>query len=196
MRFKMKVSVIVPIYNIKEFYLRKCIDSLLSQTLNEIEIILVNDASTDDCIEPILAEYERLHPLKIKVIIHLVNKHIGGARNTGLVAASGEFVGFVDADDYIVPEMYKRMYEEALSSKSDIISCDYMYVSPDFKVLSYEYGYNGVSMQDRILNPATHCTKILNRAMLMEHDIFFPENMAYEDNAIWGLHLLYAKKIN
>lgn len=96
-----KISIIVPVYNSSK-YLRSCIDSILKQSLSDWELILVNDGSTDDSGE-ICDEYAVKYPA-IRVI-HKENAGVSEARNTGLVAATGEYVGFVDSDDTIRPEM-------------------------------------------------------------------------------------------
>lgn len=117
-----KVSIIVPIYNVEK-YLNRCLDSLLGQTLKEIEIIAVNDGSTDSS-PNILNEYALKDP-RIKVI----NKHNGGvssARNDGLSMACGEYIGFVDPDDWADHEMYEAMYHHAINENVDIVMCTYI----------------------------------------------------------------------
>ncbi len=117
-----KVSIVVPIYNV-ERYLHRCLDSLLSQSLREIEIIAVNDGSTDNSLE-ILKEYTE----KDKRIV-LIDKENGGvfsARNEGLLATKGQYIGFVDPDDWIDKEMYEQMYETAIQEKADIVMCTYI----------------------------------------------------------------------
>lgn len=101
------ISVIVPVYKV-ETYLRKCVDSILSQTYQNLEIILVDDGSPDNC-GAICDEYAQKDP-RIKVI-HKKNGGLSDARNTGMEIMSGEFVGFVDSDDWIEPQMYQRLYE-------------------------------------------------------------------------------------
>ncbi|MCD8290271.1 MAG: glycosyltransferase [Prevotella sp.] len=113
------VSILVPVYNVAE-YLRQCLDSLIGQTLKDIEIICVDDGSTDTSSQ-ILQEYAKMDS---RVII--VNKSNGGlpsARNAGLNVARGKFVGFVDGDDYVDADMYSRMYKAACINKADIVVC-------------------------------------------------------------------------
>ena len=112
-----KVSVILPIYNVGK-YLRQSLDSLINQTLKEIEIICVDDGSTDDSYD-ILEEY-KLKDSRIKVI-HKSNKGTGAARNDGLRMATGECIGFVDPDDWVKPEMYEILYNEIKTRNLDII---------------------------------------------------------------------------
>lgn len=104
-----KVSVVVPIYN-TEPYLERCMQSLLSQTLKDIEIILVDDGSPD-CSPKMCDEYAQKDS-RIKVI-HKRNAGLGYARNSGLEIATGEYVAFIDSDDYIAPNMYEKLYNTA-----------------------------------------------------------------------------------
>lgn len=119
---KPKVSIIVPIYNM-ESYLTRCLNSLVSQSLIDIEILAVNDGSTDKTMK-ILTEYASKDS-RIKVI----NKKNGGvssARNTGIQASTGEYVGFVDPDDWVDYDMYEKLYNTAVTSQSDVVMCSYM----------------------------------------------------------------------
>ena len=116
----MKVSVIVPVYNTSK-YLVKCFDSLLAQTLGELEIIVVNDGSTDDS-QKIIDEFASKSD-KIKAF-EKPNGGLSDARNFGIERASGEFIGFVDSDDYVSAEMFERMYEKALEHDAEIVLCD------------------------------------------------------------------------
>lgn len=113
------VSVLIPVYNV-ENYLERCLNSILNQTLTEIEVICVNDGSTDGSLK-ILERYQKKDPRLI-----IVSKQNGGlpsARNAGLDKASGEYVGFVDSDDYVEPDMFQKMYETAVKEKSDVVIC-------------------------------------------------------------------------
>ena len=114
------VSIIVPVYNVEK-YLHKCIDSLLSQTLPDIEIILIDDGSTDNS-GNICDDYANNHK-NIKVY-HQKNSGPSAARNIGLQYAQGEYVGFVDSDDFISPDMYKNLYEIAKSKNIDLVTCN------------------------------------------------------------------------
>ncbi|WP_342042527.1 glycosyltransferase [Bacillus sp. OTU2372] len=119
---KPKVSIIVPIYNVEK-YLSRCLDSLLAQTLKEIEIIAINDGSSDNSLE-ILKMYG-LKDSRIKVINKL-NGGVSSARNVGIQHAIGEFIGFVDPDDWVDHDMYEVMYKNAVSQKADIVMCSYV----------------------------------------------------------------------
>ncbi|MCD7865027.1 MAG: glycosyltransferase family 2 protein [Clostridiales bacterium] len=113
------VSILVPVYNV-ENYVGRCLESILSQTLSDIEVICVNDGSTDDSLE-VLREYE-----KTDSRIRIIDKENGGlpsARNAGLDAAKGRFVGFVDSDDYIESDMFKKMVAASERDGSDVVIC-------------------------------------------------------------------------
>ncbi|MEH7416923.1 glycosyltransferase [Neobacillus drentensis] len=117
-----KVSIIVPIYNM-EMYLSRCLESLLAQTLYNIEIIVINDGSNDLSIK-ILREFE-LKDARIKVIDR-PNDGVSSARNEGIRIATGEYIGFVDPDDWINPIMYEEMYNNAITENTDIVMCSYI----------------------------------------------------------------------
>lgn len=114
-----KVTVCIPVFN-AELYLEDCINSLVSQTLNEIELIFVNDGSTDkslEILENYAAKYSNI------VILDQPNKGLGGARNTALKKATGEFIGFVDADDFVDIQMYEKLYSAAIQKDAEISFC-------------------------------------------------------------------------
>ena len=116
-----KVSIIVPIYN-SEKYMSKCIESILNQTLTEIEIILVNDGSTDNS-GKIIDNYAKKDN-RIRVI-HQDNSGPSVARNKGINIAKGKYIGFVDSDDYIEPNMYEELYNNANSKNIEVVMCSY-----------------------------------------------------------------------
>lgn len=122
-----KVSVIVPIYNVEK-YLKRCIDSILIQTLKSIEIILIDDGSTDNS-SNICDEYQQLDK-RVKVI-HIQNAGPSNARNIGIVEAKGEYVGFIDSDDYIEGEMYEQLYYQAKLFNSQMCCSSYYCEKPD-----------------------------------------------------------------
>ena len=117
----MKVSVIIPVYNVLP-YLQRCLDSVISQTLRDIEIIIVDDGSTDGSSE-FVDEYA-LKDERIKVI-HKENGGLMSAWTTGVRASNGDYIGFVDSDDYISLEMYDRLYSAAAQYNADIVICNY-----------------------------------------------------------------------
>ena len=113
-----KVSIIVPVYNTSK-YLSRCIDSLLSQTLKEIEIIVVNDGSTDDSLQ-ILRKYQALNPNKIYVY-NTENEGVSHARNYGVTKSSGQYLWFVDSDDCVEPNACEVLFEKANKDNNDLV---------------------------------------------------------------------------
>ena len=111
-----KISIIVPVYKVEK-YIHKCIDSILAQTFTDFELILVDDGSPDNC-GKICDEYAK-EDSRI-VVIHKDNGGVSDARNIGISRANGEYIGFVDSDDYIDKDMYKNLYESCLNNKADI----------------------------------------------------------------------------
>jgi len=171
-----KVSVIVPVYNVEK-HLRKCLDSLLAQTLEEIEIIAVDDGSTDSSAD-ILKEYEG-KSAKLKS----VGKENGGlsdARNCGLSYAVGEYVGFIDSDDYADPDMFQAMYEKAVERGSDIVECNLHHTYSDFEDTEVMAKYYG---PEELLCHGRHVAwnKIYRRAWLLDTGVRFPVGLIYED---------------
>ena len=127
---KSKVSIVLPIYNVEK-YLRRCIDSVINQTLREIEIILVDDGSPDDCGQ-ICDEYCKKDE-RIKVI-HQKNRGLSAARNSGIEIATSEYICFIDSDDYIEKDMIEYLYNNAKKYNTDITCCGFTNI--------YENGIN------------------------------------------------------
>lgn len=123
-----KISVIVPVYNVEE-YLDRCVESIVNQTYNNLEIILVDDGSTDDC--PAMCDKWAEKDNRIKVI-HKQNGGLADARNAGLSIANGDYIGFIDSDDYIDPDMYECLIHHAVANNADIAGCFYRKVGKDF----------------------------------------------------------------
>lgn len=147
---KPKISFVVPVYK-SEKYIRRCLDSLVCQTLEDIEIVCVNDGSPDNSLE-ILKEYEKMYS-NFKII----SKENGGvwyARLDGVKAASGEYIGFLDADDYIEKDFAKLMYESIQNNNSDIAVCGFKRIDDDTKkVLSQEMKYSSSRIIEMNKNP-------------------------------------------
>lgn len=121
-----KVSVIVPIYNVSRF-IERCAESLMQQTLDGVEYIFVNDATPDDSIALLRGVLERYpsRAAQVKVIEHAQNKGLPAARNTGLAVATGEYVFHCDSDDYVEPDMLEQLYNAAKEKGADIVWCDW-----------------------------------------------------------------------
>ena len=142
-----KVSIIVPFYNVEE-YIERSIKSLVEQSLEDIEIILVNDGSKDGS-EEIAKEYKRKYPDKI-VYLEKENGGLSDARNYALPYATGEYIAFLDSDDYVEEEMYEEMYVTAKIDKADIVECDYLWEYPEETIESKGRAYK--DRKDMLLN--------------------------------------------
>lgn len=130
-----RISVIIPVYN-RENYLSQCIESVLSQTLTEFELILVNDGSTDRSEE--ICEYYQKKDSRV-IVINKENSGVGETRNFGLRKATAEYVMFLDADDWMQPNMLERMYEEIEKNKTDLVICGYRYIYDEKRDSSLNY---------------------------------------------------------
>lgn len=201
MASKIKVSIIVPIYNVEE-YLERCIESLINQTLKEIEIILVNDGSPDNS-QLIIDKYVKKYPGKVVGLIK-ENGGLSDARNYGIPYAKGEFIGFVDSDDYTDVTMYEKMYNKAIESDSDIVTCGYYGI--DESIENYRYFQKGNMIQfgksiednPKLLytNAPYAWNKIYKRELFEKTGILFPKGMIYEDIATIYPLMMYAKRIS
>lgn len=125
-----KVSVIVPFYNV-ENYIEKCLNSLVNQTLEEIEIILVNDGSKDSSAK-IAKQFQEKYPNKVKYY-EKQNGGLGDARNFGINYATSEYIAFLDSDDYVETNMYEEMYNKAKQENADMVECDFWWEYPNKK---------------------------------------------------------------
>ena len=180
MKNNIKVSVIMPVYQV-ENYLERAIDSVLAQTLNDIELILVDDGSTD-CSPGICDRYAVDYPGKIKVI-HKQNNGLGMARNSGIKAACGEYLAFIDSDDTVEPDMYLRMYEKAMEKDYDIVMCDVkiIYVEKNTVSVSKSYTRGEIDLSDYIANGnnITYSVNKIFKRQIFEHAKY--EKMLFED---------------
>lgn len=125
------ISVIVPAYNVGET-IKRTLDSILAQTYTELEIVVIDDGSTDDT-GTVIDRYQKEYPQKIQVI-HMQNEGVTSARMRGVKVANGEWIGFVDGDDEIEPDMYELLLDNALKYNADISHCGYQMVFPDGRV--------------------------------------------------------------
>ena len=119
---RVKISIIIPCYKVEK-YLPKCLDSLVNQTLDGVEAICINDGSPDSCIK-ILKDYKKKYGDKI-IIIDKKNEGVWRGRKDGIKKARGEFIGFVDSDDYVTPDFAKKLYDAAIKNKADIAVCGF-----------------------------------------------------------------------
>lgn len=192
-----KVSVIVPVYN-TENYLKRSIDSLLKQSLKELEILIVDDGSTDNS-GKILDEYALKYPEKIKVF-HKENGGQATARNLALKHCSGEYIGFLDSDDSQKPDMYEKMYRKAKEIDADYVCCGYEEVcyQDNKKIILNDYVASKYARKTEdlffgaLVPPYIHLYK---KEILIDHRIDFPEGYIYEDTAFYINAIPYIKKI-
>ena len=172
-----KVSVIVPVYNVEK-YLERCLNSLVNQTLDDIEIIIVNDGTKDNS-EKIIKEFLDKYPQKI-IYLKKENGGLSDARNYGIPYAKGEYIAFLDSDDYIEKEMYKEMYELAKKENSDMVECDFIWEYPDKIKEDIGQIYNGKKeMLEKVRVVAWN--KLIKRSILEKTKIQFPKGLRYED---------------
>ena len=188
-----KISIIVPVYNTSK-YLNKCINSLLNQTLEDIEIILINDGSTDES-DSIIKKYK---DKRIKYI-HKKNEGIGKTRNLGIEIASGEYLSFIDSDDYVEADFCEKMYNKAIKDNCDIVICDfYKDIDSTLEYIKIEsFKDNSLNKNPNILNIVNlgPCNKIYKRNLFENRNNRFVENLKYEDAPFVCKVLLSAKKI-
>lgn len=197
-----KVSVIVPVYNAEQ-YLAQCLDSILAQTLKEIEVVCVDDGSVDRSGE-ILDQYA-LRDERVKVL-HRENRGYGAAMNAGLDASIGAYVGIVESDDCILPEMYQTLYQEADAGKLDVVKSDACFW---YENIGYQRNIHSAyldSYYDKILEDIDRntffdfymniWTGIYKREFLTGEGIRFHESSgaSYQDNGFWLQTLLYCKR--
>lgn len=172
-----KVSVIVPIYNVEK-YLEKCINSLLSQTLEDIQIILVNDGSKDNS-GNIAREYEKNNKNRI-IYVEKENSGLSDARNYGLKYATGDFVAFLDSDDYIEKNAYEEMYNKAIEENADYVECDFIWEFPNKIRVDKQYPYkNKKEMLSFVRVVAWN--KLIKRQLIIDNNLEFPKGLRYED---------------
>jgi hypothetical protein len=184
-----KVSVIIPVYN-GEDYIKDCLDSVLNQTLKDIQIIIINDGSIDNT-QSILEEYYSKYPDIIK-IVNKENEGQGKARNIGIGLAQGEFITFVDADDTIEPNMLEKLYNK----DADVILCDYYELTADNKNIVKAIPIKTEDIKkDFIVSVAGPCNKLIRTSILNKNDLLFLDTGIYEDIAIIPLIVVYANKI-
>ena len=197
-----KVSVIIPVYNTKK-YLKKCVNSVLAQSLDDLEIILVDDGSTDGS-DSICDEY-RTKGVKV---IHQNNKGLSAARNAGLKVATGEYVAFLDSDDYVESNMYQDMYELGHSNSIDIVYCNYLVENTDNMLIRYGQLYlpsdriiyqpeiRSIIVTEQSQFICWFAVKSLFRLKLLnDHNILFIEKDIVEDTPFNLDAILYAESI-
>ncbi len=211
---KPKVSIVVPVYNVEK-YLQCCMDSLLNQTLTDIEIILVDDRSPDNC--PALCDSYAKQDDRVKVI-HKNNAGLGYARNSGMEIATGEYIAFVDSDDYVERDTYQKVYSLAMEKKADVVYFTYRRFDDggttwkdashtNHKQYNAERDIRGL-MLDMIANPPTckndrdiqvsSCCALYRNSLIKQHDIqFHSERELISEDLLFNLdYLLHAGAVS
>lgn len=178
MNIRPKVSVIIPIYNTGE-YIRGCLDNITHQSLEDIEIICVNDGSTDSSLA-IITEYAERDP-RIKVLSQ-TNQGLGAARNTGLNAATGEYISFIDSDDTVDKDFHRSLYQTAIRESVDIVYAPFAYIrGNDTQIENIKPGkYFSIKDKLSVLSNGAVTNKLFKAALIK--DIRFPTGVIYEDN--------------
>lgn len=201
-----KISIIVPIYNVEK-YIEQCINSILNQSFRDFELILINDGSTDRSGE--ICDIYAKHDNRIKVF-HQVNKGPSATRNLGMSLSKGEYIGFVDADDIVSKDMYKEMYNFAVSNKYEIVACGYKEINYE-KEIEYQFinplteyselvGDNiKVILEDllcknQILGYASLWNKIYKRDIIIKNNILMKENIKIAEDLCFNIQVL--NKVN
>lgn len=183
------ISVIVPVYNIAP-YLDKCVESLLAQTFENIEIILVDDGSTDGS-SKLCDKYKKLDK-RVKVI-HKENGGVSSARNEGLEHASGNLIGFCDGDDYVEPNMYKTLYDNMTETDADISHCAFQYVKKDKTIKFYGTGKKesmnrtkGVCelIYGNYIEPSV-CSKLYKNSVI--EDLRFDADLKFNEDVLFNV---------
>lgn len=187
-----KVSVIIPVYNVEK-YLRKCLDSVCAQTLEDIEIICVNDCSPDDSIE-ILKEYASKDN-RIKIIDFKENRGVAVARNEAIKIATGEYIGFVDSDDWIDLDFYEKLYKKAKEDNVDLVIGNLLKNNQGKN--SFLHNMANRVKQNKIYFSGLFCLGIYSTKLIRENNLSFTEGLKYgEDRLFPILAAYYANKIS
>ena len=198
-----KLSIIVPVYNV-EAYLGKCLDSILEQTLEEIEIICVNDGSTDTSGE-ILRKYAEKDSRIL--LIEQENQGLGAARNAGIEKARGEYIGFVDSDDFVDPAMFEKLYEKAKKYGSDVVLTNInlyytdtgrteLFRDSDFYEAMSRAGWFTALQHPHIMQFIGVWDRIYRRAFIEKYHLRNPVNRIYEDVLFTVQTCIYAERIS
>ena len=187
-----KVSIIVPFYNV-EGYIEKCLDTLVNQTLKDIEIILVNDGSTDRSIE-IVNKFLRRYPEKL-VYLEKENGGLSDARNYAIPYTKGEYIAFLDSDDYVEKYMYEEMYNMAKKENSDMVECNFYWEYPDKQkedIRTIYHGKNEMIVKIRVVA----WNKLIKREILEKSEVRFPKGYRYEDTEFTYKLIPYIEKVS
>ena len=189
------ISVVVPVYKVEK-YLERCIQSIVTQSYGNIEIILVDDGSPDKC--PIICDQWKEKDSRIRVI-HKKNGGLSDARNEGIRIAKGEYIAFVDSDDYVHPQFIEILYSVITQRQADVVACEYEEVSADSVLnVTKKIYFDDISFKQLIeYTPTAIAFNVWNKLYKRElfDSIQFPVGKIHEDVGIWWELLYYAKNI-
>lgn len=187
-----EISMIIPSYNASQ-YIDKCVESILSQTFSNFEVIVIDDGSTDDSLKQ-WRKYEK-EDSRFRVF-HQENKGQAISRNRAVKEARGSYITFVDVDDFIDSDMLEVMYQVVKKQKVDLVWCELYKIEGNQKTHLFPIFDNITDeKKDYILNNAGPVAKLIKKEILIDHELYFLENRIYEDIAIIPSYALYAKKI-
>jgi glycosyltransferase involved in cell wall biosynthesis len=174
-----RLSIIVPVYNVEK-YIDKCLESLVNQTMEAFEIIIVVDGSTDGSID-IVKEYKEKYPEMI-TYYETENRGLSAARNYGISKAKADYIGFVDSDDWVDKNMFKQLYELAIKDNCDIVSCGYTKIyKNEEKRIDLEINSND-KKDDIIMKSRPYAwNKIYKKELFEKFNLKFPEGLIFED---------------
>ncbi len=201
MTSNIKVSVIVPIYGVERF-IERCVESLMKQTLHDIEFVFVNDATKDGSIEVLKSVLDKYPSRRsyVKIINHETNKGLPTARNTGLKYASGEYIYHCDSDDYLDDNMLKKMYNEAASNDADFVWCNWYQSYEHSETYVYEPKYDcpvevlkgmlGGRMKYNVWN------KLIKRHLYLNYAITFPDGYTMGEDMTIIMLMPFIKKVS
>ncbi|WP_373804122.1 glycosyltransferase family 2 protein, partial [Bacteroides heparinolyticus] len=191
----MKVSVIIPVYNVSK-YIERCLLSVLNQTWQDLEVILVNDCTPDDSME-IAERVVKAHPRGKDVLFRAneKNKGLSATRNLAIHAATGDYLFFLDSDDYLPLDSLAILSLELQTKKYDFVLGDYEITGQSRSLHSHKMGKRGLHSNEEILSsysmflwPRMACNILVNRNFLLSEELFFKERIVHEDD-LWTFQL-------
>ncbi len=176
-----KISVIIPVYNVEK-YLKRCLDSICNQTLKEIEILCINDCSTDNSLQ--ILQFYAQKDSRLQIIDLKTNKNVSFARNCGLKVAQGEYIGFVDSDDLIDLEFYEKLYNKAIQDNADIAKAGcLLYTSPTDAILSDLN--TKIRQNSKYFFTHEWWSAIYRRKLIEEKRILFPLECTHSEDIVF-----------
>lgn len=205
----MEISIIIPVYNVEK-YIRKCLESIYSLTSLNKEIIIIDDGSTDGSLK-VINEFKQLYPNETKVIVQN-NKGLSASRNKGIVESSGEYLYFIDGDDFIDSEKFMKLFHYCKENDLDIGLGEYKYYSNNKEVFTAEIRnrlekfkefeiLDGVEFLERTYNKKKDFIRVevpinlYKRSLIVENNVLFKEGLLHEDTLFTYQLMLFAKKV-